>query len=64
MSVVGTSNETVYEKLVKPDYPIVDYNTKCVYIIFIYIVCRCLFGTNIKINVYASMTHVHIQSYM
>jgi len=44
VSVVGTSNETVYEKLVKPDYPIVDYNTKCVHIMFIYILCVCLFG--------------------
>jgi len=28
VSVVGTSNETVYEKMIKPDNPIVDYNTE------------------------------------
>ena len=36
MSVVGTNNESVYEKLVKPDYPIVDYNTKYVCMMYVY----------------------------
>ena len=30
MSVVGTDKEIVYEKLIKPDNPIMDYNTQYV----------------------------------
>ena len=60
MTVVNTDNESVYEKLVKPDNPITDYNTK--YVINTYI-CMCL-NTNIE-HAYTGMyTHTNSFNYI